>query len=254
MNKKLEILGFLSIILISGITVQDAFADIVFTGIVDLLCEGDTELAYVDTIDFLVMCPLFGASPPVISLTGFNNVELILGFTHIDDGATAIDTGDGDLTGNIVTSGLPVDTSTIGTFFVTFDVTDSAGNDALQVVRSVTTVKRDPTSTSIDSLPDVGGQQQISKIPPPLFTPEAPAPTIDEAFDLFATLNQFFTPREREPVIQPVPELAVEVGEQIMEQVQERIAQPIQERIPEPATITTSLFESIRSFFSSLFG
>ncbi len=100
----------------------------------------------------------------------------------------------------------------------------------------------------------VGGQQLVSELSDikPLTTPAEPI-TVDRAFDLFATLNQLFTPSEGEPVIQPVPELAVEVGQQIMEQVQERIAQPIQDRIPEPDQ-RISFIDSIRDFFSGLFG
>ncbi len=192
-----------------------------------------------DTIDFLVMCPLFGASPPVITLTGFNNVELILGFTHIDDGATASDTGDGDLTNNIVVGGLPVDTSTIDTFFVTFDVTDSAGNDALQVVRSVTTVKRSPTGSG-----DVIIAPTVSDIPPisliPSQPPHPPTRTLDEVIDLYSVQIE-------EVKVEPIPTLEV-VPESVTE-----IPPPLSQPTPTPTELPTRTLDEIFDLFSFLF-
>ena len=55
----------------------------------------------------------------------------------VDPGATAIDDVDGDITSNIVVTGLPVDTSTPNTFFaITYDVEDSAGNAAVTQTRN----------------------------------------------------------------------------------------------------------------------
>ena len=51
-------------------------------------------------------------------------------------GVTALDSVDGDLTGNISVGGEPVDISTPGTYTVTYDVTDSAGNPAIQRSRT----------------------------------------------------------------------------------------------------------------------
>ncbi len=73
---------------------------------------------------------------PVISLLGVPSVLLAVGDTYVDAGATASDLVDGNLTGSIVTVN-PVDTSTPGTYVVTYNVTDSHGNAALQVTREV---------------------------------------------------------------------------------------------------------------------
>ena len=51
--------------------------------------------------------------------------------------ATATDAVDGELTGNIVIDANNVDTSTVGTYTVTYDVTDTAGNAAEQKTRTV---------------------------------------------------------------------------------------------------------------------
>lgn len=76
---------------------------------------------------------------PVITLLGISPVDVVLGNTYVDDGATAADTEDSDITANIVTVN-PVDTGLVGTYTVTYDVVDSAGAAATQVTRTVNVV------------------------------------------------------------------------------------------------------------------
>ena len=66
-------------------------------------------------------------TPPVISIIGSASIRITEGDTYTDAGATAIDDVSGDLTSSIVTTN-PVDTSTPGTYTVTYTVTDAAGN------------------------------------------------------------------------------------------------------------------------------
>ena len=66
-------------------------------------------------------------TPPVISIIGSASIRIIEGDTYTDAGATATDDVSGDLTSSIVTTN-PVDTSTPGTYTVTYTVTDAAGN------------------------------------------------------------------------------------------------------------------------------
>jgi len=75
--------------------------------------------------------------PPIITLNGSAFVRLTAGDSYTDAGATASDPEDGDLTANIVVGGDSVDTSVAGTYVITYDVTDSAGNAAEQVIRTV---------------------------------------------------------------------------------------------------------------------
>tara|TARA_B110000902_G_scaffold102440_1_gene121130 strand:- start:572 stop:3952 length:3381 start_codon:yes stop_codon:yes gene_type:complete len=74
---------------------------------------------------------------PVITLTGDAAVSLELGTTYTDAGATASDNIDGDITGNITTVN-PVDINTAGSYTLTYNVSDAAGNAAAQVTRVVT--------------------------------------------------------------------------------------------------------------------
>ncbi len=73
---------------------------------------------------------------PVITLLGSSPVTVPLNSTYTDAGATAADLVDGDLTGAIVTVST-VDTSVVGSYTVTYDVTDANGNAAVQVTRTV---------------------------------------------------------------------------------------------------------------------
>ena len=76
---------------------------------------------------------------PVITLVGGATVDIEVGSTYTDAGATASDNYDGDITSSIVTVNT-VDASTVGTYTVTYDVSDANNNDAVQVIRTVNIV------------------------------------------------------------------------------------------------------------------
>ena len=58
-----------------------------------------------------------------------------------DPGAVAVDNIDGDVSEGIVTGGdFPVDTSVLGIQIITYDVSDNAGNEALQKTRKVNVI------------------------------------------------------------------------------------------------------------------
>ena len=73
---------------------------------------------------------------PVITLVGDAEITVEVGSTYTDLGATASDNYDGDITADIVTVN-NVDTSVVGTYTVTYNVSDSSGNDASEVTRTV---------------------------------------------------------------------------------------------------------------------
>lgn len=75
---------------------------------------------------------------PIITLIGQSSVSHQLGTTYTDSGATATDNNDGDITANIIVGGDTVDTNTPGTYTITYNVSDAAGNAAAQVSRTVT--------------------------------------------------------------------------------------------------------------------
>lgn len=87
-------------------------------------------------------------TPPVITINGANSVTVEGGSVYSDAGASASDIVDGDVTGSISTVST-VDTSTPGSYTVTYDVSDAAGNAAVQVVRTVRVVDTTPPDVSV---------------------------------------------------------------------------------------------------------
>ena len=73
-------------------------------------------------------------TPPTITLTGDSTVQLRVGETYTETGATASDDFDGSVN---VTIGGSVDTRIAGTYELTYDAEDASGNDATRVVRTV---------------------------------------------------------------------------------------------------------------------
>ncbi|PLX75188.1 MAG: hypothetical protein C0615_08025, partial [Desulfuromonas sp.] len=92
-----------------------------------------------ETIETLTVHVVDGEIP-VISLSGSATLDHEVNTTYSDDGATAWDDYDGDLTSEIVIGGLPVNTGLVDSYEVTYDVTDSNGNEAVQVTRTVNVV------------------------------------------------------------------------------------------------------------------
>ena len=73
---------------------------------------------------------------PVITLSGASSITLTVGDSYTELGATAQDDRDGDISSDIIMTGA-VDTSTAGTYTVRYNVQDAAGNDAIEVRRTV---------------------------------------------------------------------------------------------------------------------
>ena len=73
---------------------------------------------------------------PVITLLGDATVTIEVGSDYTDDGATASDNYDGDITDDIVVVN-PVDTDLVGSYTITYNVNDAAGNVATEVTREV---------------------------------------------------------------------------------------------------------------------
>ncbi|KKU42287.1 MAG: Lipoprotein, partial [Candidatus Wolfebacteria bacterium GW2011_GWE1_48_7] len=81
-----------------------------------------------------VMITIMATAPadttaPTISLLGSNPIDMTVGGTYTDAGATSSDNIDGDITARIVTTST-VNTTVAGTYLVTYVVSDLAGNGA----------------------------------------------------------------------------------------------------------------------------
>ncbi|TAN35352.1 DUF5011 domain-containing protein, partial [Patescibacteria group bacterium] len=84
--------------------------------------------------------------PPVVTLIGDAALEITVGDTFTDPGATATDDTDGDLTTHIIVSGA-VDSATADLYTLTYSATDAAGNTGS--VSRVVTVLASTTSPQV---------------------------------------------------------------------------------------------------------
>ena len=85
-----------------------------------------------------VLIGTFDTTSPVITILGNNPETVGKGNTYIDAGVTAIDSRDGDVTSQIQTTNT-VDTTTLGSYYITYTVSDTAGNIA-SAIRTVIVV------------------------------------------------------------------------------------------------------------------
>ena len=76
---------------------------------------------------------------PIITLKGEPEIVIEAGYVYSDQGATATDAGDGDLSEAIKITG-EVDSYNLGSYEIRFDVEESAGNEALTITRTVVVV------------------------------------------------------------------------------------------------------------------
>jgi hypothetical protein len=89
-------------------------------------------------------------TPPVITLLGTSPVNVNCGATYTDAGVSVFDNVDGSaLNDDVVDGGDTVDTSVPGTYVITYNVLDTAGNPAVEVTRTVNVLNNCP-AISID--------------------------------------------------------------------------------------------------------
>ena len=106
---------------------------------------------------------------PVIMLTGLTSIQLTVDDTYMEEGAVCDDDVDADKPATV--GGDTVDTSTVGQYTVTYDCTDTAGNVATQVSRTVIVQAESDTPTPVTPTPDTttaGSKKKPSS--PPIIT------------------------------------------------------------------------------------
>jgi hypothetical protein len=107
----------------------------------------------VDIFDLGILASCFRRiidnTPPVITLLGSATVDLYVDEAYTEEGATASDDVDGDISSNIVIVS-QVNTGAAGNYVVTYNVSDSSGNPAEEVTRKVIVSER-PVTPSVPS-------------------------------------------------------------------------------------------------------
>lgn len=102
---------------------------------------------------------------PVISLRGPSIMEVVQGANYVEAGATASDNRDGNISNNISIAGDTVNTNAAAgtTFTLTYNVSDVAGNPAIEVTRSVSVVIASSTS-QVPALSSASRQTYLTSI------------------------------------------------------------------------------------------
>ena len=113
-------------------------------------------------LQLLLTASVFAQSP-VITLTGDSVIEIYMGSTFVDPGATAYDEEDGDISNSIQVSG-SVDTNTHGTYVLAYNVTDSDGNSATVVVRTINVVDDARPSHELTINASLSGDDDVPEI------------------------------------------------------------------------------------------
>ena len=114
--------------------------------------NGNPAIQVVRTVDVV-------DTTPIITLVGPNPQTIEVGSAYIELGATAFDVGDGDITASIVIDATAVNTAVLGSYPVTYDITDSSGTPATQVIRTVVVV-----DTTIPVITLVGADPQVIEV------------------------------------------------------------------------------------------
>ena len=96
-------------------------------------CSDDDPIPAPVVVTPEVVIPDTGA--PTITLVGSSTINIEEGDSYTDAGASASDEVDGDISSSITTSG-SVDTSTPGTYTLTYSVSDAAGN-SVELTRTI---------------------------------------------------------------------------------------------------------------------
>lgn len=96
--------------------------------------ESNSSVATVNIVINDVIVP--DTTKPTITING-TDLNLTVGDTYVEQGAAATDDVDGNITANIIITGT-VDTNTTGTYTISYDVNDTAGNVADTATRTVT--------------------------------------------------------------------------------------------------------------------
>ena len=89
---------------------------------------------------------------PVITLIGNSVINIERGSTYLEPGATAYDSHSG-VSGNVIISGT-VNTNIEGSYTITYNITDNAGNTAVPVTRIVNVIVTDKTPPQVTFTPN----------------------------------------------------------------------------------------------------
>ncbi|WP_282166075.1 immunoglobulin-like domain-containing protein, partial [Cellulophaga baltica] len=122
--------------------------DVVGTYTVTYNVSDDAGNAATEVIRTVTVINAADTTAPVITRNGPASITLTVGDTYNDAGATALDNVDGDITADIVIDNT-VNKDVVGTYTVTYNVSDDAGNSATEVIRTVMVINAADTTAPV---------------------------------------------------------------------------------------------------------
>jgi len=129
-----------------------------------MFVDGPGTTAGTFYVDDIIQVPTVDVTAPVITLNGGATINTIVGSIFTDPGATATDNIDGDISANIVVGGDAVDTNTLGTYTITYNVSDAAGNAATEATRTVEVIMAPTAPTTSAPLPPARNAADVISI------------------------------------------------------------------------------------------
>jgi len=107
---------------------------------------------------------------PIITLLGDNPLEITIGSTYSEQGYSATDNVDGNITGNVLVNSIAVNANMKGGYSVTYNVSDAAGNAAAMVTRTVNVITSDTTAPTVSSVTPKDEATKVSRTTPIIAT------------------------------------------------------------------------------------
>ncbi len=101
-------------------------------------------------------------TPPEITLNGNSMIILNVGDVYVEQGATAIDDVDGDISNSIIIDNGFLSTNVAGVYVITYNVSDSSGNNAVEQIRTVTVEQA--SGTYCNSGSDSAASEYIQRV------------------------------------------------------------------------------------------
>ena len=130
------------ILSVPSIPIQQAFTTIAYN-VSDT--AGNQATPVTRTVTVMPAATVTDTTPPTITLLGSATLSIAFGTVYTDTGATASDDTDGNITASITTTitfagntVAAVNPNTAGVYTIAYNVSDTAGNPATPVIRTVT--------------------------------------------------------------------------------------------------------------------
>ncbi len=166
------------------------------------LAEEDALVEEIDTI------------PPVITLNGEAVINLSLGNTYTEEGATALDNVNGLVP--VIVNGYP-DTSLIGIYTIHYNTTDSSNNDAIEVLRTINvTVDGETPQDAVVIDPSTDSGQDFDDSEPEQVVESIMDTVIDAVIDAISKPDTHPSPEENQPVAEEIDQSSNETPIEIV--------------------------------------